>query len=128
MRRQWTNRATGIALTLSVGGAFGGCAPSADFRDPEPASRLAALREAVEAGDRSAIPGIITLLDSDDAAVRLFAILALEEMTGQNLGYDYAAPEAERRAAADRWEAWYRAQSRGESGDRGFAGGQSARP
>ncbi len=113
----------GIALVLSVGAGIGGCASPASFQDPEPASRLAALREAVAAGDRSAIPGIITLLDSDDAAVRLFAILALEEMTGQTLGYDYAAPEVERRAATDRWEAWYLAHFRGASGGEPGTGG-----
>ena len=38
----------------------------------------------------------------------------LERLTGQTLGYDYAAPEAERRAATDRWVEWW--ESSGESG------------
>jgi hypothetical protein len=123
---------------LSVAAAVGGCAAPASFEDPDPASRLAALGEAVEAGDRSSIPDIITLLDSDDMAVRLFAILALEDLTGQTLGYDYAASPSDRRDAADRWEAWYRESARGSAepqpgsgpGDRaaGEAGEQSVSP
>ena len=116
----------GMGAAAWVGGWVGGCAAPARFEDPDPTSRLTALGQAVEAGDRSSIPQIISLLDSDDAAVRLFAILALEEMTGQTLGYDHAAPERERREAADRWQAWYLGQPGGQAA--AALGGQSARP
>jgi hypothetical protein len=43
------------------------------------------------------------MLDSDDPATRLLAINALERITGDRLGFDYAAPEAQRQAAISRW-------------------------
>lgn len=63
--------------------------------------------EVAAANDTSKIPELIAALDSDDSAVRLTAIRTLERLTGQTLGYDYAAPESERRLATDRWVEWY---------------------
>lgn len=65
--------------------------------------RLDAIRDAVARSDRSALPDLVTLLDSDDPATRLLAIRALENLTGDTLGYDYAAPASERRPAVERW-------------------------
>jgi hypothetical protein len=45
-------------------------------------------------------------LDSDDPAVRLFAIHALQDLTGQRYGYDYFADEVQRQAALLRWQEW----------------------
>lgn len=71
--------------------------------------------------DQSKIPELIAALDSDDSAVRLTAIRTLERLTGQTLGYDHAAAEAERRAATDRWVEWY------EQWSAPVAGGEGAR-
>lgn len=94
-------------IGLAVGAGCGGTRASFDADDP--ASQLAALEQAVEANDRSKIPEMIELLDSDDPAVRMFAILGLERLTGETHGYDFAAPEPERDAATERWVAWYNA-------------------
>ena len=61
---------------------------------------------AAGAGDESAIPDLITMLDSDDPLVRMLAIRSLEHLTGEVRGYDHAAPEWQRSAAADRWAQW----------------------
>ena len=105
-----------------------GCARRrASFDDDDPASQLAALDRAVETNDRSNVPDMIRLLDSDDPAVRMFAILGLERMTGQTHGYDFAASEPERDAAADRWVAWYNSESGADQPIReGAAGGAGA--
>ena len=82
------------------------CAPSAlegTFNSPDPAAKLNAIRRAGIERDRSAIPRLIEQLDSDDPSVRMFAIGALDRITGTRLGYNYYDPPAERRAAVDRW-------------------------
>ncbi|HYE03775.1 MAG TPA: HEAT repeat domain-containing protein [Phycisphaerales bacterium] len=97
------------AVAILVGLGPVGCSrPEPTFEAPDPGTRLRALERAVASDDRRSIPNLITLLDSDDPAVRLFAVLALRDMTGTTMGYEHAAPEQERRAAADRWEAWYK--------------------
>jgi hypothetical protein len=114
----------GVSIVVAMaclGASIPGCSlPSEEpsFASADPVTRLAALREAVARGDRSAIPDLIGMLESDDPAHRMFAIRALEGFTGQTLGYDHAAPESERQAAVERWEAWWRA----ESGDGTVAG------
>lgn len=111
-----------VGAASLAGSALSGCGTRASFEDPDPSTQLAALNQAIEANDRSKIPDMIELLDSDDPAVRMFAILGLERMTGQTLGYDFAAPEAERDAATERWVEWY--TGRGSDGaDRDGEGG-----
>lgn len=104
----------GLRISLLASAlAIGSCArPPGGFDSPEPASRLYAVTEAARTEDRSSIPSLIALLDSDDPAVRLYSIQALQKLTGQTLGYDHAAPEWERKAAVDRWIDWYQSQAR----------------
>ncbi len=72
---------------------------------PVPAARLRAIEQARAGGDRSpaTLRRLIEQLDSDDAAVRLVAITALEELTGETYGYRHDDPVAARRAAVARW-------------------------
>jgi len=84
----------------------GGCAPPASqggFHSPDPASKLYAIHSAGESRDRKNIPVLVEQLDSDDPAVRVFAINALERITGERLGYNPYADEATRRSAIDAW-------------------------
>lgn len=83
----------------------------AGFQSRDPAMRIQALRDAIAAGDRSAIPDLIAMLDSEDPAQRMFAQAGLERMTGQTLGYDHAATPAKRAPAIEAWVAWWHAQS-----------------
>ncbi len=46
------------------------------------------------------------MLDSQDPALRMFAIGALKRLTGETMGYHYGDPEPIRAAAVDRWVAW----------------------
>lgn len=95
------------------------------YRSHDPTGRIEAMLETAATGDRSKIPQLIGELDSDDSAVRFTAIGTLERLTGQTLGYDYAAPERERRAATDRWVEWYEDEG-GTSRDGGMDGGGAA--
>lgn len=90
-------------------GLGSGCARAPKgFDSPEPAARLDAITRAAERRDRASIPDLITLLGSDDPVVRLASIRTLELLTGQTLGYDYAASPAERKDMVDDWVRWYR--------------------
>jgi HEAT repeat protein len=93
--------------TLAAGAAvLGACAPPASrggFDSPDPASRLYAIERAMKHGDRAAVPRIVEQLDSDDPAVRLLAIAALEQLTGETRGYRYDDPPWMREEAVRRW-------------------------
>ena len=111
-------RMRGGAIVLSVALA-GGCAhPPGGFNSPEPASRVAAISRADVKRDMSAIPHLIESLLNDDPLVRLTAIRTLEDLTGETMGSQYWAPDAERERAARAWADWYEARqgrSRGDS-------------
>ena len=102
-------RAVLAALCGTAVGALGGCSQpkvEADIDSDVPQERLMGLAESVRANDRSAARAYVEMLESQDPAVRMFAIGALERMTGETKGYDFAAPERERAAAVAAWAAW----------------------
>jgi HEAT repeat protein len=95
-----------LVLALLIGGV--GCASAPEgFDSPEPAAELRASIKAAHTHDRSAIPDLIEQLESDDPLVRMVAIRTLEQMTGQTLGYDYAAPAWQRQDKVKAWVEWY---------------------
>lgn len=85
-----------------------GCGPTivASFDSPEPAARNSAIVRAGSQRDRDAVPDLVRMLDSDDAATRLLAIKALDRITGERLGYEAQASEPERLVAIERWTAY----------------------
>jgi len=89
-----------VALT-----ALAGCLPteSTSLQSRDPVKRMEAMVDAADDHDRAKIPGLVKLLDSDDPATRMLAIRSLEEITGDTLGYDHAAPRRQRNEAVDRW-------------------------
>ncbi len=81
-----------------------------------PDERATAIVHAAQREDRPAIPDLIEGLDSDDLAVRLFAIQTLEKMTGQRFGYEVNSLEVARSMAVERWvEAWNSGTISGDS-------------
>lgn len=102
------------ALSAVALGSPWGCArPPGGFDSPEPASRLDAIAKAAQTRDQQAIPRLIELLESDDPVVRMASIRTLELLTGQTLGYDYAASPSLRRDAVDQWVRWYKERQPG---------------
>src|SRR5262245_45486776 len=65
--------------------------------------RILAIREAGERRDQQAVPLLVDRLEDEDSAVRFYAILALERITGERLGYRYENSGAERQASVERW-------------------------
>jgi len=106
--------ATALILTLA------GCGPSrtpypASLNSNRPEERILAAKHAAEIHDRDVIGILVDRLEDDDEAVRMFAILALEKLTGTRHGYDYAADQTERQRAVQRWRR-YVAQQGASSG------------
>jgi hypothetical protein len=82
------------------------CAPSpteAAFDSPNPASRLYAIEEAGKQRDKAAVAELVEQLESDDPAVRMLAIEALERIEGDTRGYCHEDPPYARREAVDEW-------------------------
>jgi HEAT repeat protein len=92
--------------------ALGACLPTSEpgLGSRDPAMRLDAMATAAATKDKSAVPGLIQRLDSQDGGERLLAIEALERITGERHGYDHAGPAAEREAGVQRWRDWALAQ------------------
>jgi hypothetical protein len=86
------------------------CGPPAirgGFDSDNPAAKMYAIEYAARAGDHDAVKHIIRQLDSDDPAVRMLAIGALERLTGETHGYRHFDHPLERRNAISRWIAWF---------------------
>lgn len=100
--------------TIALGACSGGVPPS--WEDPTPQARVGAIERSVRDGRGSAdAPRLVENLASDDAAVRLAAITALERATGSSLGYRFDDSPPGRASSVARWRAWlaaYRADSR----------------
>lgn len=110
-------RAAYAVLCVASIGAVPGCIPPSPrgFDSPDPIQRMAAITEAGMSEDESAIPDLIRMLESTDPGARLLAIRSLERLTGQTLGYDYAAPMWERSRAVEQWKAWARTRPGSET-------------
>jgi len=104
-------------IPILIFAVLAGCSlPQSDpgFDSSDPKARSKAAIRAAAAGDERAIPGLISMLDSRDPAVRLIAAEALERITGKTMGYDSSAADIERDAAVDRWAAWWESRTGGD--------------
>jgi hypothetical protein len=99
-----TPRAAWLVVALG-GGLVGGCGTTIrpDFESPEPAARNAAIVNAAAREDRTAIPHLVRMLESDDPATRSLAISALERLTGQTHGFEAWETPLKRAEAVSRW-------------------------
>lgn len=94
-----------IGLVLGIGGCSAP-RPTIEVSNPDPAGKIPAMKKAVREHDLKVVRQLVKDLDSDDPAVRLFAIHALQELTGERYGYDYFADETQRKPALGRWQGW----------------------
>ena len=102
--------AAGVALATA---ACGRSLPRS-VGDPDPAAKIPGMTDAVADRDLSDLDRLIEDLESDDPAVRFYAIEALERLTGEANGYSYYADEDARRQGVRNWRQWLderRAQS-----------------
>src|SRR3954463_10094355 len=105
------SRPAAIAMWMFValiGGAGAGCFdadPHSLFSRHAP-QKIPAIKEAAEKHDESAIPELVRDLDSDDPAVRFYAIEGLKRLTGQDFGYLYYMEAADRKESVMKWRQW----------------------
>lgn len=72
--------------------------------------RIIAIKQAAARNDVSVAPKLVEYLDSDDPALRLASIQALEKFAGDRFGYDYYMNEEQRKPALERWRQWLKDQ------------------
>lgn len=119
-------------LSVVVAGGCGG--PEmwrANIQSDNPDERILAIRAAAEAEDASSVPLLVDRLEDEDSAVRFFAILALEKITGERFGYDYAKSAADRARSVAIWRSYVRGERRTASADaqgRGQQAGKAGSP
>jgi len=97
---------TALPLGLALSACLGGCGPSAregGFDSDNPAARLYAIQHAAEQPSPHALRHLVSSLEHDDPAVRVWAIQAIERLTGTRLGYNPYADRLSRRRAVERW-------------------------
>lgn len=99
--------------------------PVRSVSNPNPSGKIPAIKEAARQRDIDAAPQLVKDLDSDDPAVRFYAITGLRKITGQAFGYRYYDDERDRRPALKRWQQWLADQARSEMTG---GGQQEARP
>lgn len=99
----------------------GGCeAPDARrhrLQSLSPVERSDAIVATAQSRDFEAVAALVDRLDDDDRAVRLYAILALRELCGEDFGYRYYAPSADRASAIEAWRAALREGRFGSPGE-----------
>ena len=107
-------RRVGFILVLALSAAADlSCTaprPAPKVADPDPQVNIAGIREAAARKDRSKLPGLVDQLESDDPAVRMYAIHALETFAGQRFGYEYYFDEDQRKPSLARWREWLKQQ------------------
>jgi hypothetical protein len=94
----WSGPACVVALSLAA------CQSSRrELSSPNPLERALAIVRLAEAGDASAVHELVDLLEDSDRAVRMYAIMGLRRLCGEDYGYKFYASDAERAAAVRRW-------------------------
>jgi len=97
-----------IALAAVMAGSGGGCffggREAPDIKSADPALKIPAIKSAVDRKDMSVVGALIKDLESDDPAVRFYAIQGLQRLTGETFGYEYYAEADHRMPALQQWQ------------------------
>jgi hypothetical protein len=110
--RRTSNSLMTLAAVVTAGAAGGGgCIfgghEKPDINSPDASLKIPAIKSAVARKDMSVIGGLIKDLESDDPAVRFYAVQGLRRLTGETFGYEYFADADVRRPALVQWQEWY---------------------
>ena len=92
-----------IASALLLSACSGPRASEGGFHSDNPAAKLYAIRQAGDNKDASDIAPLVEQLESDDPAVRMFTIEALEQITGTRMGYNPYGSFINRQPAVRKW-------------------------
>lgn len=105
-------------LACAPAGCFGGGGRGpAVITSNDPSSKIPAIKKAVAARDTQTAPQLVRSLESDDPAVRFFAIRGLHDLTGETFGYVWYADHRERERALRQWKSWLKGNGNGNGND-----------
>jgi hypothetical protein len=104
------SRTTAALICLPFLGACSVPPKEPDFESIDPVETTMAIEQASTTRDLTKVDELVAQLDSSDPAIRLVAIAALRDLTGQDLGYNPSDKESDRLAATQRWEDWIKAE------------------
>lgn len=101
------------ALVLGIGNIAGCHEPTGPrtIANPDSTVKIQAIKRAAEEKDRAQTAEMVASLESDDPAVRLYAIQGLQRLCGQDFGYRFYAEPEQRRPAVEKWKQWLNDQS-----------------
>jgi len=114
--------AFGLALFVCAGvAALTGCDDPKSLlmkglQHENPSVRTRSCVKAAGVRDRDALPLLVERLEDESSDVRMFAIGALERMTGKTLGYRFYADRQDRSDAVRRWREWLKSRPAGPTG------------
>jgi hypothetical protein len=69
----------------------------------DPAVKVPLIRDAVDRNDRSILPQLVKDLNSEDPAIRFYAVDGLRRLTGEHFGYDWRGEEDDRKKSVEQW-------------------------
>lgn len=98
-------KSLGIVLALLIGGCSAPREPRL-VTNPDVSGKIPAIKTAVEQRDLSKTKQMVKDLESDDPAVRFYAIEGLQRLTGETFGYQYYLDDEQRMEAVSRWNQW----------------------
>ena len=92
-----------VLLAVSACSPFNRKVTFSDLESQDPLIRIRAMKWACDNNVHEAVPPLVDSLQSDDEAVRFYAIQTLRRITGTDCGYDYKSPADRRAAAVKHW-------------------------
>lgn len=102
----WLAILMGLWLFLAIGCTSAREQLYANFQNEDPSVRMQAISQAGKLKDSGSLPYLVDRLTDSERDVRFLAILALERITGETMGYRYYKPSQERAKAVQRWRQW----------------------
>ena len=102
----WIGGAVGVVLLAGAGGPGCFSRDPIDITSDDPASKIPAIHRAAREQDPAAVRQLVADLESEDPAVRFYAIRALRELVSEDFGYRYWATDEQRESAVQRWQQW----------------------
>jgi len=102
----WMGQLISLSLVASLLGCGGAGPRTKSLTDPDPASKIPAIKEKVRERDLAAAVQLVKDLENDDPAIRFYAIEGLRRLTGENYGYRYYDDEDQRKPFIEKWKQW----------------------
>ncbi len=117
----------GLVTLCGLVGCDAAAAQRRELGSGNPLDRARGVVHVSEGHDAKAVHKLVDLLEDQDAAVRMYAILALQRLCGRDYGYHYYENESIRETAVERWRAALRSGELAVQ-PRGKAPAESAAP